>query len=125
MRTIIAVIGGFLGIAVLIRLTDMLFAGMTPGWNPKDPPPYYFAVSLGTDFVYTIVGGYLCALIAEGNRRRATLWLILLGEALGVVVQAMLWGSVPHWYGIGLLILYPVGIWVGSRLSGEGAAPAT
>lgn len=91
----------------------------------EGPPPYYFAVSLGTDFVYTIVGGYLCALIAEGNRRRATLWLILLGEALGVVVQAMLWGSVPHWYGIGLLILYPVGIWVGSRLSGEGAAPAT
>jgi hypothetical protein len=115
-RTIIAVVGGFLGIAVLIRLTDMLFARLTPGWDPKGPPLYYFAVSLGTDFVYTIVGGYLCALIAEGNSRKATLWLILLGEALGIVVQAMLWGTVPHWFGIGLLVLYPVGIWIGSRL---------
>ena len=61
----------------------MLFARLVPAWNPKDPPLYYFAVSLGTDFVYTIVGGYLCALIAEEHRRKATLWLIALGEVLG------------------------------------------
>jgi hypothetical protein len=77
---------------------------------------YYFAVSLGTDFVYTIVGGYLCALIAEEHRRKATLWLIVLGEVLGIVVQVVLWGVVQHWYGIGLLILYPLGIWIGSSL---------
>ncbi len=125
MRTIIAVIGGFLGIAVLIRLTDMSFARLTPGWNPKDPPLYYFAVSLGTDFLYTIVGGYLCTLIAEGNSRKATLWLILLGETLGIVVQAMLWGTVPHWFGIGLLVLYPIAVWIGSRLGGERVIPAS
>jgi hypothetical protein len=85
---------------------------------------YYFAVSLGTDFVYTIVGGYLCALIAEGNRRKATLWLIVLGEVLGIAVQAMLWGNVPHWYGIGLLILYPLGVWMGSNLGARRQAPA-
>jgi hypothetical protein len=115
-RTVIAVVGGFLGIGVLIRITDMLFARLVPAWNPKDPPLYYFAVSLGTDFVYTIVGGYLCALIAEEHRRKATLWLIVLGEVLGIVVQVVLWGVVPHWYGIGLLILYPLGIWIGSSL---------
>ena len=119
MRTVIAVIGGFLGIAVLVRFTDMAFARMVRGWNPKDPPLYYFAVSLVTDFIYSIVGGYICALIAEEHRRKATLCLIGLGAVLGIVVQVVLWGVVPHWYGIGLLILYPLGVWIGSRLRSQ------
>lgn len=120
MRTVIAVVGGFLGIGILIRITDMLFARLVAGWDPKNPPLFYFAVSLGTDFLYSIVGGYLCALIAEEHRRKATLWLIVLGEVLGVAVQVALWGVVPHWYGIGLLILYPLGVWIGSSLRRSG-----
>jgi hypothetical protein len=124
-RTVIAVFGGFLGIGILVRFTDMMFAQHVQGWNPKDPPLYYFAVSLGTDFVYSIIGGYLCALIAEEHRRTATLWLIALGEILGVIVQVVLWSVVPHWYGIGLLILYPLGVWIGSGLRGDHAVAAT
>ena len=116
MRTVIAVIGGFLGIGVLVRFTDMLFARLVQGWNPKEPPLYYFAVSLATDFIYSIIGGYLCALIAEENSRKATLWLIALGEVIGIVVQTVLWGVVPHWYSIGLLVLYPLGVWIGSSV---------
>jgi hypothetical protein len=123
-RTLIAAVSGFLAIGILVRFTDMLFARLVVGWNPKDPPLYYFAVSLGTDFVYSIVGGYICALIAEEHHRRATLWLIVLGEVLGVAVQVTLWNVVPHWYGIGLLILYPVAIWIGSNLKGQHPAPA-
>jgi hypothetical protein len=74
-RTVIAILGGFLGIGVLVRFTDLLFARLVPGWDPKQPPLFYFAVSVGTDFIYSIVGGYLCALIAEQHRRTATLWL--------------------------------------------------
>jgi hypothetical protein len=115
-RTVIAVVGGFLGIGILVRFTDMLFARLVQGWDAKNPPLYYFAISLGTDFIYSIVGGYVCALIAEEHGRTATLWLIVLGEVLGIVVQAVLWNVVPHWYGVGLLILYPLGVWIGSKL---------
>jgi hypothetical protein len=69
-RTIIAVISGFLGIGVLVRFTDLLFARLVHGWNPKDPPLYYFAVSLVTDFVYSMIGGYICALIAGNTAKR-------------------------------------------------------
>jgi hypothetical protein len=48
----------------------------------------------------------------------------VLGEVLGVIVQAVLWSVVPHWYGIGLLILYPLGVWIGSRLRGQRVAAA-
>ena len=116
MRTVIAVIGGFLGIGILVRFTDMLFARMVAGWDPKQPPLYYFAVSLATDFIYSIAGGYICALIAEEHRRTATLWLIVVGELIGIAAQVALWQSVPHWYAIGLLILYPIGVWIGSSL---------
>ena len=89
------------------------------------PPLYYFAISLVTDFLYSILGGYACAVIATNHRRGATLGLIVLGSAIGIVAQAILWRTVPHWFGIGLLVLYPVAVWIGSRLSSEGAVPAT
>ncbi|MBV8673801.1 MAG: hypothetical protein JOZ33_10235, partial [Acidobacteriaceae bacterium] len=84
-----------------------------------------FAVSLLTDFVYSMIGGYICALVPEENRRKATLWLIVLGEVLGIAVQAVLWKVVPHWYGIGLLILYPLGVWFGSKLRSPHPVTAT
>lgn len=125
MRTVIAVIVGFLAIGALVRFTDMMFARFAHGFDPKSPPLYYFAVSLVTDFVYSIIGGYICALIAEERRQQATLWLVVVGEILGAVVQMVLWTVVPHWYGIGLLILYPLGVWIGSRLGGRRPVAAT
>ena len=125
MRTVIAAIGGFLVIGVLVRSTDMLFARLVPGWKDMAHLPlYYFAATLATDFIYCILGGYICAWIAEENRRRATLGLIVVGEVLGIVVRVVLWGVVPHWFGIGLLILYPLGVWIGSGLRGRRALPA-
>jgi hypothetical protein len=118
-RTVIAVIGSFLAIGILVRFTDMLFARLVQGWDPKQPPLFYFAVSLGTDFIYSIIGGYLCALIAEERRRTATFWLIFMGEVIGIAVQLTIWNKVPHWYAIGLLILYPIAIWIGSNLRGS------
>jgi hypothetical protein len=115
-RTIIAAVAGFLGIGILVRFTDLLFAGLVAGWDPKAPPLYYFAVSLGTDFLYSIIGGFICAFIAEEHWRRATLWLIVVGEIIGIAAQVVLWKTVPHWYGIGVLILYPAGVWIGSSL---------
>jgi hypothetical protein len=47
---------------------------------------------------------------------------IVLGEVLGIVVQVVLWSQVPHWYAIGLLILYPLGVWIGSNLRRPQAA---
>jgi hypothetical protein len=119
-RTIVGVIAGYLGIGALVAFTDMLFSRMVPGWKQMSQPPlYYFAVSLGTDFLYSILGGYVCAVIAADRKRSATVALIALGEVIGIVTQAMLWKTVPHWFGIGLLILYPAGVWIGSVLRSQ------
>jgi hypothetical protein len=125
-RAVVGVIAGYLAIGALVAFTDMLFARLVPGWKQMvQPPMYYFAVTLGMDFLYSILGGYVCAMIATTHRRGATLGLIVLGSAIGVVAQALLWKTVPHWFGIGLLLLYPLAVWIGSRLGSERPVPAT
>ncbi len=130
-RIVLAVIGGYFLTGILVVATDRLFALFVPGMDGTgNPPAYYFALSLATDSLYSLVGGYYCAAIAAaggvvGNARKARWALIAFGESLGIASQAMFWNSVPHWYGIGLLILFPIGVWMGAGLRMRGKRPAT
>jgi hypothetical protein len=115
-RLIAAILGGYVLIGILVVLTDRLFAILIPGFaGMVNPPLYYFLLSLGTDFVYSILGGYVCCRIARSQSREAMIGLIALGETIGVFSQFLLWQTVPHWFAIGLLVLYPIAVWIGSR----------
>jgi hypothetical protein len=123
-RNIAAVLAGYAVTGLLVVCTDQLFAVFMPGFKSMaKPPTSYFAVSLVTDTVYSAVGGYLCAWTARVPTRTATLGLIIFGEIIGVVSTIVFWKSVPHWFGFGLLILYPPAVWFGSRLTRS--TPAT
>jgi len=119
-RVILAVIGGYFLIGVLVVATDRLFALLLPGMSGSPAPPAaYFALSLVTDTIYTVVGAYFCVAVAvangvNANATKARWGLIAFGELMGLASQAMLWNSVPHWYGLGLLVLFPIGVWVGA-----------
>jgi hypothetical protein len=114
-RAILGVVAGYAAIGVLVVLTDQLFAALVPGFRGMvQPPLYYFLISLATDFLYSIVGGYLCGLIARERVRGAVLALMIAGEVIGLATQVFLWNMVPHWFGLGLLVLYPIGVWLGS-----------
>ena len=60
------------------------------------------------------------------NAGKARWALIGFGELMGIVSQVMNWNTVPHWYGIGLLILFPIGVWwgVSLRMRGKPAVAA-
>lgn len=114
-RVIAAILAGYGAIGLLIVVTDRLFALVVPGFAAMaNPPLYYYCVSLGTDFVYSVFGGYVCGRIARTRYVAATIGLIAFGETIGLGSQAMLWRTVPHWFGIGLLVLYPIAVWIGS-----------
>lgn len=116
-RNILAAIAGYAAIGVLVVATDQIFSWVIPGFKTMAmPPAFYFAVSLATDFIYSAVGGYLCSAIARSNSRTATLILIALGEAIGIVVTIARWDVMPHFFVLGLLILYPSGVFLGSAL---------
>jgi hypothetical protein len=116
-RLIGAVIAGYLATGVLIFCTDRLWGMAIPGLQSGGPTPaYYFAASLATDTLYSIFGGYLCAVIARSGVKRATIGLIVLGELMGLAATAAEWGLVPHWYSFALLVIYPPAVWIGSKL---------
>jgi hypothetical protein len=123
-RTILAILGGYAAIGILVVLTDQFFAALIPGFRQMAMPPiYYFGISLFTDTFYTIAGGYLCALIAREHVRRATIGLMIGGEIVGIASQVAAWREVPHWFGFALLILFPPAIWIGSMLQARGQRP--
>lgn len=119
-RMALAVISGYVLIGILVTITDRIFAMSVPGFSAMaHPPRYYFFISLATDFVFSAVGGYVCGWIARERAYEGTLCLIVLGETIGLASQFLLWHSVPHWFGIGVLALYPLAVWIGSKLRPE------
>ena len=126
LRAILAAVAGYVAIGVLVVFTDQLFSLMILGFNSRSTPPgYYFVLSLISDSFYSMLGGYLCATIGRAAARRATLIMILGGELIGLVAMIALWHTTPHWFALGLLILYPPSVWAGSRLRMRGEPAAT
>jgi hypothetical protein len=116
-RIIAAAVVGYVAIGVLVVTTDKVLAAIIPGFATLEVPPLlYFIVSLTTDSLYSVVGGYLCCVIARDRCRDATLALIIGGELIGLASQIALWRTVPHWFGVVLLLLYPPAVWIGSSL---------
>jgi hypothetical protein len=116
-RIVGAVLAGYVAIGVLVVLTDQIFAVAVPGFRATIPPPlYYFVIVTITDALYSIAGGYLCAVIARAAVRKATLSLMIFGEIMGVASTILQWHAEPHWAAIALLVLYPIAVWIGSKL---------
>jgi hypothetical protein len=95
-------------IGVFVVITDQIFGMVIPGFKLMTMPPvYYFAISLFTDFVSSIAGGYVCAWIARERAWTATAALMIVGSLIGLAAQVRLWATGPHWYA---LALFPMGV---------------
>ena len=116
-RNVLAAVAGYFAIGVLVVLTDQLFSWTIPAFRTMAmPPTFYFAISLLTDFIYSAVGGLICSALARSGSKTATLILVLAGEAIGLAVAIARWQVMPHFFVLGLLILYPLGIFLGSAI---------
>ncbi len=114
-RAVLAVIAGYLANGILVAGTEQLFSLLMPGVNGT-PPLYYFVVDLISQCLCTVVGGYLCSLIARPSQHAAIAGLIGLGVLVGTVSLVVSWRTEPHWYGIALLVVYPPCVWIGRAL---------
>jgi hypothetical protein len=124
LRTIGSVLAGYITIGVLVALTDLVFTVAIPGFRGMATPPlYYFLIVTLTDTLYSIAGGYLCAASARASAPTATLGLMIFGEIVGVVSTVLAWRIQPHWFALALLVLFPIAVWIGSRLQARRAVP--
>lgn len=113
-RTIIAVIASYATFVFLVVATELPLSRVTPSFGSRQTLPF-FVSDLIIQCLFTIVAGYLCCLIARGQRI-AIAALIGIGLLVGAVSLVMSWKSEPHWYAIGLYISYAPCLWVGWAL---------
>jgi hypothetical protein len=115
-RAALGAIAGFFGIGVLVVFTDQILSVMSYGFNSTAAPTRsYYVIRVVTDSFYSFLGGYICAGIAKQSVRLATVILLVGGELIGIAAMIPLWRTVPHWFAIGLLVLFPACAGAGSQ----------
>jgi len=118
LRSIGAVVAGYISIGVLVVLTDTVLARLYPNdyVQGKAPPDSLLVVTMITATCYSVLGGRLTARLAARKPWGHVIGLIVLGEIMGVVSMVMFWTQQPHWYPLALLVLFPPAVWLGGRL---------
>jgi len=81
-RVILAVVAGWVANAILVGLTEVLLWASMRSAGGKHPGKYYI-IDVICQCCYTVVGGYLCCLIAGPPRRVAMLGMMFLGLLIG------------------------------------------
>ncbi|HRJ87254.1 MAG TPA: hypothetical protein PLN05_10635 [Pyrinomonadaceae bacterium] len=137
-KIILAVIGGFIAWSILWIGSDQVLQSVSPDWygahqigfekamfnkSEFSPDSTILLMHIVRSVIFSIIAGYLAALIAGENARSPMILGILL-LLFGVMVQLMAWNYLPIWYhAIFLLLLVPMSV-VGGKLKKFDAASA-
>ena len=118
LRSIGAVLGGYLTMALL---TMAMFAALMAFGGSKEPPatpPTWFTLTvLGLGIVWAGAGGWVCAHLARDARWKHVAWLAGLVVVLGVASAfAPQESAGPGWYRFALPLIGAVGVLLGGRV---------
>ncbi len=109
-RSIGAILAGFISVAVLSVALDSVFEmlGIFPGtMHPELYAPWMLMVALVYRSLATIFGGYITAKIAPTDPMRHIYILAALGFVGGVAGAINGWSYGNHWYPVALAITGP------------------
>ena len=118
LRSIVAIVVGFVLIAALAMGTDMLVMRAFPAAFNDGVTNDLSILMLMAAYVavYAITGCYVTARLAPDRPMRHALILGGLGLVMNVVATISLWGTAPAWYHILNLLLVMPYAWVGGRI---------
>ena len=118
-RSIVAVVVGFLVIGVLAMGTDAILRSSVPGiFGPGgrvESVPWLVAMQLYV-FVYAVFGCWLTARLAPDRPMRHALILGVLGLVFNVAGSVAMWNTAPVWYHVVAIALVMPAAWVGGRI---------
>lgn len=131
LRSVIAVVVGFLFIALCSVLTGQLILALMPGAFDADGRTERVPVLLLTLAyvgVFAVAGCYLTARLAPSRPLAHALVLGALGLVFNIMGSIAMWHTAPAWYHLlGLSLVMPYA-WLGGRLReaqlAEDSAPA-
>lgn len=120
-RSIVAVLAGFVAVAVLSLATDQVLhvLDVYPPWGQPMYETRLNALALSYRIVYTVLGGFITARLAPRAPMRHVMILGVIGlvaATAGAVVAIAVADLGPSWYPIALAVTaYPC-TWLGGRL---------
>ena len=125
LRSILAIVVGFLAVVVLSLATDQLFHVLQvyPPWGEPMNEPSLNLLALSYRIVYTIFGSYLAARLAPRNSMRHAMILGIIGTVLGTAgaVATIPMHLGPAWYPIAIAATALPCAWIGGLLGTRGA----
>lgn len=119
LKSIGAVLAGFITVAVLSILTDTILETLgvfPPMTRPEAYVTWMLVVALLYRSIYTVAGGYVTAKLARNKPMCHVWWLMGIGGASGTVGAIAAWGLGNHWYPVLIAVTGPICIWVGGKL---------
>jgi hypothetical protein len=118
LRAFLALLAGFVSMAVLVGIATAVLMKFVPGWVGETGKPRagYIFVNLGYSLTAAMVGGFVTAWIALNNQLIHVLALALIVLVLSALSAVQQRGKQPIWYQLTLLVLTPVGVFLGGMI---------
>lgn len=123
LRSVAAVLLGFLSVAVLSLATDQVMhvLDVYPPWGEPMWDPSLNFLALSYRIVYTVLGGYITASLAPHSPMRHVAVVGILGliaGTAGAIVAITMANLGPNWYPIALAVTGFPCVWLGGVLHG-------
>jgi len=121
LKSIGAVIAGFLIVVILSTATDTILESLGIFPPPTDGlfVTWMLVLAFAYRTIYTILGGYVTAALAPANPTKHVTILGIIGTIMGCVgiyVGAVLYTLSPMWYPIALAVAAFPSVWFGGKL---------
>jgi len=117
LKSIWAILAGFLFVVVLSVATDMLLEKTGLMKMPFDYNAGWFIVLvIGYRSLYGITGSYITASLAPSRPMRHAMIGGFIGFVLSIIGAIIMWDKPPHWYAISLIVLALLSAWLGGKL---------
>lgn len=118
LRSVGAVVAGFLTIGVLSTAADQLFHA-TGVFPPNGQPMYddgLFALALGYRALFGILAGFVTARLAPSHPLGHALALGVVGVVLSTIGAVAMWDMGPGWYPVAVIMICLPTAWLGASL---------
>jgi hypothetical protein len=123
LRSILAVVAGFIAVVVLSTGTDLALesSGLFPPPAQQLNRPEVLAIALLYRCVFTIIGGWIAARLAPSRPMRHALILGAIGTAAAIAGCLIMWKLGQQWYAIALVLTAIPCTWLGGWIRGRAA----
>lgn len=117
LKSIGAILAGFILVAVLSIVTDLILERTDLMNQPFDLNPVWFIVFvIFYRSLFSVIGSYLTAKLAPGRPMRHAMIGGAIGLAISITGAIVMWDVPPRWYAVSLIITALPCAWLGGKI---------